>query len=98
MGYREKKTVVHYWRYENGWRYLPSFLRRNPDEEREYSEDLKGWHCWVYPADDTEFEEWMTQNMKDECEFTYRFNSGNPMYTVIIKSDEDATLFKLKWM
>jgi hypothetical protein len=36
--------------------------------------------------------------MKGEYDCTPRFNSGNPMVQVHIKSDEDAAFFKLKWM
>jgi hypothetical protein len=93
-----EKTLVHYWRYEDGWRTVPYFLREDKKAGREFDEGLKGWHCWVYPRDDLEFEQWMDQNMKGKYDYTHRFNSGDPMYTVNIKSDEDATLFKLRWM
>jgi len=28
---------------------------------------------------------------------THRFNSGDPMYTVYIRYDHEATLFQLRW-
>lgn len=56
----------------------------------------RGWYCWVYPDDDQEFEEWMKKNCPS-AEFTHRFNSGDPMYTVFIREDAEATLFQLKW-
>jgi len=91
--------IVNHWRYENGWSDVPVLLRKDPAElEREFREEIVGWHCWVYPSSDTDFEGWMKQNMKGRYDCTFRFNSGNPMYTVLISDDEDATLFKLTWM
>jgi hypothetical protein len=97
---KHNKTVVNHWRYEDGWRDTPQVFRsKDPSlPEREFSPEIIGWHCWVYPTDDQDFEGWMEQNMKGEVDVTHRFNSGNPMYTVMIKDDQDATLFKLTWM
>lgn len=100
MAYREK-TSVHHWHYEDGWRDTPQVIKNSSHwngQEREFRKEILGWHCWVYPHDDREFEEWMDQNMKGKYDYTHRFNSGDPMYTVNIHSDEDATLFKLRWM
>ncbi len=94
------KTVVNHWRYEDGWRDVPHVFRKKDPSlpEREFSEEIVGWHCWVYAADDLEFHTWMEENMKYEYDCTFRFNSGDPMHTVFIKDDEDATMFKLKWL
>lgn len=89
---------VFHWRYEDGWRDTPEILRRPGQPEREFEEELQGWHCWAYPSDNKEFEKWMKTNMKGRYDCTFRFNSGDPMYTVWIKSPEDATLFKLTWL
>ncbi len=88
---------VYYWKYETG----------KPEEMPEYMKHIyptgfkhsapKGWHCWAYPNNDREFEEWMTR-ICPTAEFTYRFNSGDPMYTIYITNDEEATSFKLQWM
>lgn len=87
---REMKTSVHHWQFHNGvdpinpgsqW---PSILPR-------------GWTCWVYPADDREFEDWMKKNCPT-ADCTHRFNSGNPMYTVNISDDKEAMIFQLRWM
>ena len=89
---------VQHWRYEDGWRDIPRVLRKPGEPEREYNEEFKGWFCWVYADDNREFEKWMKKNMKGKYDCTFRFNSGDPMHTVWIREDEDATLFKLTWM
>ena len=88
---------VHHWRYESGepeavpeymYSVYPGKFRDGPP---------KGWHCWAYVDDNLVFEQWMKINCPtaDTCR---RFNSGDPMTEVHIKTDEDATLFKLRWM
>lgn len=87
---RMRETVVHHWRFENGVDPI------NPGSQWP-SIPNRGWYCWVYPSDDREFESWMAKNCPaTDC--THRFNSGDPMYTVYIKEDKEATLFQLKWM
>jgi len=89
---------VFHWHYNDGWRNIPRVLQEKyGGRDKEFDEDLIGWHCWAYPDDDGEFEAWMKANMKGEYDCTRRFNSGDPMTTVIIRNDEDATLFKLRW-
>ncbi len=56
------------------------------------------WSCWVYPSNNKEFLEWMENNMTGEYNCISRFNNGDPMLTVDIRSSEDALKFKLKWM
>ena len=56
-----------------------------------------GWTCWVYPEDDQEFESWMETNCPT-ADIVHRFNSGNPMWTVYIKDNREASLFALKWI
>jgi hypothetical protein len=95
------KPFVNHWRYDDGWHEIPLALRDKNGvmtNDQCFNEDLVGWHCWVYPSNDIDFEAWMKQNMTGFHDCTFRFNSGNPMYTVFITSDEDATLFKLTWM
>lgn len=103
MALREQKargsvTSVHYWAYNNGWSEIPVVFRKPDGRTREYNKHTVGWHCWVYPADDDVFVDWMGKNMQGEYSCIHRFNSGNPMYTVHIQDDEDATLFKLTWL
>lgn len=91
---------IQYWQYMDGWREIPEVLRiKNSTEtnSRYFDKDLKGWHCWVYSDDDNAFADWMKANMTGEYDCTWRFNSGNPMMTVTIRNDEDATMFKLTW-
>lgn len=91
-------TIVNYWKYNDGWTMIPHVLQAHYGKDREYNDFIKGWHCWVYPENDLEFVKWMKDNMKGHYDATWRFNSGDPMYTVYIREDEDASLFKLKWL
>jgi len=88
------KTIVTNWRYSDG--YHRYYLLGKMIEE--FSEAAVGWECWVYPEDNLDLNKWMEENMIGDFECDFRFNSGDPMYTVFIKSDQDATAFKLKWM
>jgi hypothetical protein len=88
---RMRKTVVHHWRFEDGLT-IP-----NPDSQWPIEPPPRGWYCWVYPQDDNEFEEWMSR-MCPTADCTRRFNSGDPMTTVYIKEDSEATAFQLRWM
>ncbi len=87
---RMRKTVVHHWRFEDGK------TSPNPGSKWESEPAPRGWYCWVYPADDREFEDWMKTNCPT-TDTTHRFNSGDPMYTVYIKEDKEATIFQLKY-
>lgn len=57
-----------------------------------------GYYCWMYPEDNNEFSNWMKTNMIGPWEADWRFNSGSPMFTVYMANDDDAMLFKLRWM
>ena len=85
-----RKTTVNHWRFEDG-NTCP-----NPGSMWE-SPPPRGWYCWVYPEDDFEFEEWMSR-MCPTADCARRFNSGDPMTTVFISDDSEATLFQLKWL
>lgn len=88
---RERKTSVHHWRFEDG-KTCP-----NPGNPFPLDPPPRGWYCWVYPEDYDSFYDWMSKNCPTtEC--TNRFNSGDPMVTVYIKQDREATLFQLKWI
>lgn len=78
-------TTVHYWRFSDGF------------DHEIMANLLRGWYCWVYPQDDYEFVTWMTKNCPS-AEVTHRFNNGNPMHTVYISNDLEATVFQLKWL
>lgn len=89
-------TTIHHWRYEDGWRTVPAFLRKDKDVEKEFEEYIVGWHCWVYCNDHHAFLEWM----KEHCpgaDCTPRFNSGDPMITVHIKDRNEAAYFMLHY-
>jgi hypothetical protein len=85
------KASIHHWRFETGDREdsVGNLWKHDPVP--------RGWYCWVYPKDGCDFDDWMTKNCPS-ADVTFRFNSGDPMYTVYIKDDEEATLFGLKWM
>jgi hypothetical protein len=85
-----RKTSVQHWRFEDG-KTCP-----NPDSRWPADPLPRGWYCWVYAADDTEFREWMTR-MCPTADCTHRFNSGDPMTTIYISDDTEATLFTLKY-
>lgn len=89
------KTSVHHWRFESGESVFMGKSVIYPDGYREGSP--RGWYCWVYPEDDEEFENWMSKNCPT-ADCTRRFNSGDPMTTVYIKDDTEATIFSLRWM
>lgn len=90
-----RKTKVNHWRFESGedeWIgksiVYPSGWR--PGAPR-------GWYCWVYPEDNQQFELWMYEHCPTS-DTGHRFNSGDPMYTVYITDDKEATLFMLRWL
>ena len=84
------KTSVHYWRFDDGTKPI------NPGNPF-MSFVPRGWYCWVYPEDNHEFEIWMTRHCPT-ADVTHRFNNGNPMWTVYINNDHEATLFQLRWV
>ena len=90
-----RKTKVLSWRFETG---EPEFVGKSivyPDGFRDGAP--RGWYCSVYPENDSDFETWMYEN----CPTSYcihRFNSGDPMYTVRITDEMEATLFMLRWL
>lgn len=90
------KTSVHHWRFETGEpEPVPTWMNKiYPSGYRDGAP--RGWYCWVYPADDHEFEQWMAVHCPT-AECTHRFNSGNPMYTVTITDEAECMLFKLKF-
>jgi hypothetical protein len=94
------RAIVRHWHYADGWKNVLAVLQdenKIPTSGTYFDKDVVGWHCHVY-TDDDEFEKWMKENMKGEYDCTFRFNSGNPILAIHIKDDEDASLFKLKWL
>ncbi len=90
-----RKKIIHHWRFETG---EPEEVGKSVIYPTGYRAGApRGWYCWTYPEDDREFEEWMAKNCPT-ADCTHRFNSGDPMYTVYIKEDKEATLFQLRWM
>jgi hypothetical protein len=85
-----RKTVVNHWTFHNGIDPI------NPGNQFGETVLPRSWTCWVYPYDDHEFEEWMSR-MCPTADCTRRFNSGDPMTTVTITDDTEATLFTLKY-
>jgi hypothetical protein len=83
-------TKVHHWQFHDGVTPI------NPGNQFGETVLPRGWTCWVYPDDDNEFVEWMNR-MCPTADVTHRFNSGDPMYTVNITKDSEATAFRLRW-
>ena len=83
------KIIVEHWKYS---------VRPDDDYIDTTGVNGTGWSCWAYATHMKEdFEEWMEQNMLGRYDCTLRFNSGNPMYTVWIENEVDASAFKLRW-
>lgn len=92
----EQRVLVQHWRYEDGWQYIPQVLRKPGASEKEYREELVGWHCWVYCNDHEVFLAWMEEHCPT-ADCTPRFNSGDPMITVHITNKEEAAYFMLNF-
>lgn len=89
-------VTIRHWRYEDGWSDIPQVLRNMGDPEREFREEVIGWHCWVYCNGHNEFIDWMEINCPtSDC--TPRFNSGDPMVTVHITDKHEAMIFALRF-
>jgi hypothetical protein len=86
-----RNTSIHYWRFDDGTKPI------NPGNPFGEMFVPRGWYCWVYPSDDQEFANWM-ERMCPTADITHRFNSGDPMWTVYISDDAEATLFQVRWM
>jgi hypothetical protein len=83
-------TSVHHWRFETGLR------EESVGDLWKHDPMPRGWYCWAYPADNHNFKEQM-KRMCPTADVTFRFNSGDPMYTVYIKDDAEATAFQLMY-
>jgi hypothetical protein len=81
----------------NHWQFYDGVTPINPGNIFGEIVPPRGWTCWVYPENDQAFEDWMATNCPT-AECTHRFNSGDPMYTVNITDDKEATMFQLKWL
>ena len=53
------------------------------------------WYCWVYVYN-FNFARWM-ERYCPTASYEFRFNSGDPMFTVRIFDEKEALLFQLKW-
>jgi len=88
---RTNKVTLSYWEYHDG-------VTRAGGTDKYPFVPPKGWSCWAYASHvKEEFEQWVENNIEGEYECVFRYNSGDPMFTVRIVEDEDATLFKLRW-
>jgi hypothetical protein len=88
-------TSVHHWRFETGEPQKVGLSVVYTDGMMESSP--RGWYCWVYAEDDVAFADWMAENCPSSA-CIHRFNSGNPMWTVYITDEREATLFTLRWL
>lgn len=85
------KMTVHHWRFHDGKTPV------NPGNRFGELIPDRGWYCWAYPEDNDEFEDWMDTHCP-KTDFTWRFNSGDPMYTVYINDDIESKTFENKWI
>lgn len=93
------KVSVHHWRFADGVPVKIEVLSRVDRimHPTGFRTEPRGWSGWAYVNDDREFEQWMKVNCPT-ADCTHRFNSGNPMYTIFISNDAEATVFTLKWL
>lgn len=85
---------IHHWRFEDG---IPRSIAGEHYGRQLTLDTLpRGWYCWVFPSDHREFKKWMDLNCPT-ADCVNRFNNGNPMWTVYIKEDKEASLFQLRW-
>ena len=92
----EQHVSVHHWKHEDGWQHIPEFLRKKGWPDRDFREEVIGWHCWVYCDNLNEFVTWM-DNHCPIADCTTRFNGGNPMVTVHITNKDEAAYFMLNF-
>lgn len=88
-------ATVNHWRFESGEDEWVGESIIYPSGWR--SGAPRGWYCWVYTDDTHGFTEWMDNNCPT-AGYIHRFNSGDPMITVHITDDREATLFMLRWL
>ena len=84
---------VRHWRFEDGETCPNPSI---PEGRGRLDPPPRGWYCWVYTNNDHEFTDWM-ERMCPTADVTHRFNSGDPMWTVYIKEDSEATVFQLMY-
>ena len=85
-------VIVNHWRYEDG------VTNEEADPRFKMDPLPRGWYCWVYArSQENDFKNWMKENCPT-ADITYRFNSGDPMFTVYISEEKEAMIFKLKWL
>jgi hypothetical protein len=84
---------IEHWAYNDGWRFLPEFLRKDPKLEWEFESEYLGWSCWVYPDKDQDLVGWVEANFEYEYDLTHRFNGGYPMFTFQISNKNDVGRF-----
>jgi len=87
MATRTRKHMVCYWEDQSQEPHPP------PNRLK------KGYTCWFYEEEPNgeSIKNWMKENMQGKYECTLRFNSGDPMHTIYIEDDRDASMFVLKW-
>ncbi len=89
------KATIRHWRFQTG---EPEHVGVSVIDPTGIREGLpRGWYCWVYTDDTGGFTEWMMVNCPT-ADVIHRFNSGDPMITVSITDDQEATLFILRWL
>ena len=83
------KFPIHHWRN----------LADDPEWIVKDDKPRQGYACWTYAArSEFALEKWMEDHFQGKFDCTLRFNSGDPMYTVWIEDERDATLFCLTFM
>lgn len=55
------------------------------------------WVCRAFANDYDMFAEWMDIHCPTAA-WVYRYNSGNPAFSINISDEDEATIFKLTWI
>lgn len=85
------KNFVHHWRFHDGVTPI------NPGNRFCELIPKRGWYCWAYPENNEMFEQWMGENCPT-ADVVWRFNSGDPMFTVFISDKDESVLFEKEWI
>jgi hypothetical protein len=81
------------WRYDGGESYYMAAIDRWSEERQ------PGWRCqWRGSFEESEIiTKWLDDQFGERCDYTWRFNGGDPYMSIEIYGQEDATLFFMTW-
>jgi hypothetical protein len=81
------------WTYDDGEPYYMSAIDKWTERTRPC------WRASILDLRDAQaVQAWIDANFTGDWETNMRFNSGNPFFSVVIYTQEDATAFQLRWL